>query len=115
MGAALRMVARASPATVFRQGESGVPVMSLFRSEVNHAAAYPPIAVTITETPSGRQYAKPPIFLGFSTLTFPWRPPRQDTNVAQRGLANPVWSAHLAEAHHPSFPTREVSYACHED
>ena len=72
MGAALRMVARASPATAFRQWESGVPVMGLFQSEVNHvAAAHPPIGVTITETPSGRQYAKPLNFLGFLTLTFP--------------------------------------------
>lgn len=69
MGAALRMVARVSPATAFRQWESGVPVMGLFRSEVNHAAAHPPIGVTITETPSGRQYVKPPNCLGFSTVT----------------------------------------------
>lgn len=105
MGAALRMVARVSPATAFRQWESGgggpghgsVPV------RVNHAAAaHPPIGVTITETSSGRQCAKPPNCLGFSTLARSWRPPRQDTNVAPRGLANPVWSAHLADAHHPS-------------
>ena len=55
MGAALAMVARANPAMAFRQWER-VPVMSLFRSEVNHAAAHRPIGVTITETLPGRQY-----------------------------------------------------------
>ena len=70
MGAALKMVARASPATAFRQWESGVPVMGLFRFEVNHAAAaHPPIGVTITETALGRQSVKPPNCLGFSTVT----------------------------------------------